>query len=143
MKNTIVIASGYFNPTHTGHLDYLEEAKKLGDVLIVIVNNDDQVKVKGSKPFLSEKERGRLVQALGCVDFAVMSIDKDGSVTKTVQSIWNTWCLSNVEFVFANGGDQKSGVPEEEFCNHHGIKMVYGVGGEKTQSSSSLLNEVS
>lgn len=143
MTNTIVIASGYFNPTHTGHLDYLEEAKKLGDVLIVIVNNDDQVKVKGSQPFLSGKDRVRLVQALGCVNQAVMSIDQDGSVTKTIQAIWESWKFSNSEFIFANGGDQKSGVPEEEFCNHHGVKMVYGVGGEKTQSSSSLLNGVS
>ena len=46
MKRKAIIVSGYFNPIHSGHLDYFQEAKKLGDFLVVIVNNDDQVKVK-------------------------------------------------------------------------------------------------
>ena len=52
----IVIVSGYFNPLHIGHVHYIEGAKKLGDFLIAIVNNDEQVKIKGSMPFLSENE---------------------------------------------------------------------------------------
>ena len=52
-----VVISGYFNPIHCGHLDYIESAKKLGDFLIVIVNNDNQVDLKGSVPFMNEKDR--------------------------------------------------------------------------------------
>ena len=121
LKNkTIVIASGYFNPAHTGHLDYLENAKDLGDLLFVIVNNDRQVELKGSQCFTGEDQRTRIIQALECVDQALVSVDFDRS----------------------NGGDQKSGVPEEEFCMRAGIQMVYGVGGEKTESSSNLLQKV-
>ena len=43
MSGRVVVVSGYFNPIHSGHLDYLEEAKKLGDYLVVIVNSDNQV----------------------------------------------------------------------------------------------------
>ena len=41
----VVVISGYFNPIHTGHLDYIKAASKLGDRLVVIVNNDEQVKL--------------------------------------------------------------------------------------------------
>ena len=64
----LVIASGYFNPLHRGHVSYLEEAKKLGDKLFVIVNNDIQVKLKGSKEFLDANERELIVKALRVVD---------------------------------------------------------------------------
>ena len=50
MKKIIVI-SGYFNPLHVGHLDYIATAKSLGDELWVIVNSDEQVEIKGSVPF--------------------------------------------------------------------------------------------
>ena len=53
----VVVISGYFNPIHTGHLDYIKAASKLGDKLVVIVNNDEQVKLKGSVPFQDEEER--------------------------------------------------------------------------------------
>ena len=80
MMDRIVVVSGYFNPIHVGHLDYLEEAKKLGEVLIVIVNNDHQVKIKGSTPFMSLEDRLRIVNALDCVSQAIPSLDQDPSV---------------------------------------------------------------
>ena len=43
----LVIASGYFNPLHKGHIEYLKRSKELGNSLIVIVNNDVQVGLKG------------------------------------------------------------------------------------------------
>ena len=52
----IAIVSGYFNPLHVGHLDYLETAKKISDKLIVIVNNDHQVSLKGSTPFMTKED---------------------------------------------------------------------------------------
>ena len=143
MKPTIVIVSGYFNPMHTGHLNYIREAKKLGDILVAIINNDNQVEVKGSKTFLCEEDRATIIQSLEYVDHAVISVDEDGSVVKTIEEIWNVLRMSSGKFIFANGGDQKSGVPEEGFCLRNGINMIYGVGGEKTQSSSTLLDAVS
>lgn len=77
MSGRVVVVSGYFNPIHSGHIDYLESAKERGDYLIVIVNNDHQVSLKGSDPFMDENERLRIVKSLRCVDKAVISIDED------------------------------------------------------------------
>ena len=84
MSGRVIVVSGYFNPIHSGHLDYLEEARKRGDYLIVIVNNDEQVKMKGSDPFMDELERLRIVRALRCVDKAVVAIDEDGTVCQSI-----------------------------------------------------------
>ena len=77
------IISGYFNPMHTGHLDYIEGAKKNCDLLYVIVNNDDQVAYKGSTKFMDEDSRVRIVGALKCVDRAVLSVDNNPTVVKS------------------------------------------------------------
>ena len=56
--------SGYFNPMHIGHLEMLEKAKKLGDYLVVILNSDYQVGLKGRVPFMAEKDRKKIVKAI-------------------------------------------------------------------------------
>ncbi len=138
----IVVISGYFNPIHVGHLDYIEEASKLGERLIVIINNDEQVKIKGSKPFMNENDRARIVAAIGCVSRCVISNDTDGTVVETLKELYNSYSV-NWDFddmIFANGGDRKKhNSPEEEYCRWRGIKTAYNVGGKKTQSSSELL----
>ena len=72
----IVVTSGYFNPLHIGHINLIREAKKLGEFLVVIVNNDEQVKIKGSDPFMPESERMEIIKALKHVDEVFLSIDK-------------------------------------------------------------------
>ena len=138
----LVIVSGYFNPLHTGHLDYLEGASRLGDYLIVIVNNDEQVRIKESTPFLPLEDRLRIVQALSCVGQSVASIDTDGSVVKTIEALYKI-NLINDKIIFANGGDRNSNdIPEYSLCEKYGIQMAFNVGGGKTQSSSGLINKV-
>ena len=46
-RGKVVVISGYFNTLHVGHIDYIAAAKRLGDTLVVIINNDEQVKLKG------------------------------------------------------------------------------------------------
>ncbi len=142
MSGRVVVASGYFNPIHSGHLDYLEKAKELGDYLIVIVNSDNQVDLKGSDPFMDELERLRIIKALRCVDRAVISIDEDGTVCRSIRKEY-TRLQDDPFFIgiaFANGGDRKEGgVPEDSLECEIGLKMIYNVGGGKTQSSSQLL----
>ena len=85
----IVVISGYFNPIHSGHIDYIQSAKKLGDKLIVIVNNDKQVSLKGSVPFQDEEERKKIVSNIKGVDHAVISIDEDATVCESIkQEYW-------------------------------------------------------
>lgn len=128
-----VAASGYFNPLHKGHVEYLEKAKQLGDYLIVIVNSDHQRALKNSKEFMDEDERMEIVNALRCVDEVILSIDKDGTVCDTLALIKPD--------VFAKGGDRfATEIPEAKICQELGIQMVDGL-GNKIQSSSWLLNK--
>jgi len=129
----IVVASGYFNPLHIGHIKYLESAKKLGDKLIVIVNNDVQVGLKGSFPFMPERERVEIIKALRCVDEVMLSIDSDKTVARTLMEV-------NAD-VFAKGGDSTpENVPEAEQAVVK--EIIFGVGGQKIQSSSTLCQRV-
>lgn len=137
----IIITSGYFNPLHVGHINYFKEAKKLGDVLVVIINNDEQVKIKGSVPFMPEQERMEIVKSMKSVDEAFLSIDKDRSVCESLKAIAKSH--PDCELFFANGGDRHAGnIPEVKVCDEFNIKMVDGVGGGKVQSSSLLLAKV-
>tara|TARA_R100001163_G_C5063814_1_gene201211 strand:- start:2553 stop:2993 length:441 start_codon:yes stop_codon:yes gene_type:complete len=138
----VVAISGFFNPLHMGHIDYISSARNLGDFLIVIVNSDKQVGIKGSVPFMNQDERLSIISNIKGVDRAVISIDDDYSVCQTLREEFKR--LQNdpffEEMVFANGGDRKEGgVPEDLLEQELGIRMIYNVGGEKTQSSSELI----
>jgi len=140
-KKTI-ITSGFFNPIHIGHLNLLREAKKLGDFLVVIVNNDQQVKFKGSTPFMPEKERMEIIKELRCADEVLLSIDKNITVAKSLALVAKKY---PGKLFFAKGGDRNvDNIPEaeKEICQKFNIKVVNGVGGGKVQSSSRLLKKV-
>ena len=129
--NKIVVASGYFDPIHIGHIEYLKKSKKLGDKLIVIVNNDHQAKLKKGKSFMPCNERVKIVRELECVDMAIESIDKDRTVCETLKILHPD--------IFTNGGDQNNNsIPEKKICLENNISLVDGLGG-KIQSSSWLI----
>jgi len=136
----VVITSGFFNPIHIGHINLMREAKKLGDILVVIVNNDNQVKIKGKTPFMQERERAEIIKELRCVDEVFLAIDKDISVGESLRVVAQKY--SREELFFAKGGDRNSGnIPESEInaCKEFNIKIINDVGGGKVQSSSWLL----
>ena len=136
--NTAIIVSGYFNPIHKGHIEYFQNAKKLADLLFVIVNSDYQRKIKGSKPFQDEAERLIIVDNIKAVDKVFLSIDKNRTVCKTIEKIHNDFG-SEFKLYFANGGDQNNNtIPEKDICDKLGIKLIDGL-GDKIQSSSWLL----
>ena len=136
----VIITSGYFNPLHIGHINLIKKSKELGDFLVVIVNNDEQVKIKGSFPFMPEQERIEIVKALRYADEVILSIDKDATQAKSLESVAKNH--PNAELFFAKGGDRHSGnIPENEVraCKDFNITVVDGVGGDKIQSSSQLI----
>jgi D-beta-D-heptose 7-phosphate kinase/D-beta-D-heptose 1-phosphate adenosyltransferase len=139
-KLKIIIVSGYFNPIHKGHIEYFNNAKERADKLFVIVNNDKQRELKGSKEFQDENERLFIVSNIKAVNKVILSIDNDRSVCKTIESIANEFG-ENFNLGFANGGDQNNEVcPERDVCNIHGIQLIDGL-GKKIQSSSWLLKK--
>ena len=142
----IAIVSGYFNPLHGGHLDLIEAARKLGDKLIVVINNDKQAVMKKGKIILDEQNRLRLIGALRDVDEAILSIDtEDTSQTKTLKMIRDKY--PDAELVFGNGGDRTAGLtlPQNEYdmCKACNIEMVFGVGSHEVEKrdSSTRINQ--
>jgi len=134
-KKIVVAVSGYFNPLHVGHLEMISKAKKLGDYLIAIVNNDEQVKLKGSVPFMSQTDRLKIVGSLRDVDEVFLSIDKDSTVCASLRKVKPD--------IFAKGGDRNIGnIPETTVCEECAIKIVDGL-GKKIRSSSILIKQAS
>ena len=86
-KEIVVVASGYFDPIHAGHVEYLEKAKALGDKLIVIVNNTKQAILKKGYEFMPLYERIKILMALKFVDEVFLSIDEDASVVNSLEMI--------------------------------------------------------
>jgi glycerol-3-phosphate cytidylyltransferase-like family protein len=100
----------------------------------VVVNNDRQAALKKGSPFMPEDERLEIVRALRCVSYAVLAVDDDRSVSKTLELLRPD--------IFANGGDvtREEECREAATCRKLGIQMVFGVGGfDKVQSSSRLV----
>jgi cytidyltransferase-like protein len=134
----VVAVSGGFDPVHIGHVRMFQEAKKLGDRLVVILNNDHWLRNKKGFTFMPEAERKEIIEAIAGVDEVVLTDhapdDTDRSVCRILRSIR--------PHVFANGGDRKPDgdpVPEVMLCEELGIEMIYNVGaGGKVQSSSWL-----
>ena len=140
IKPKAIIVSGYFNPLHKGHLELFEKAKTKGDVLWVIVNNDLQRELKGSKEFMDEDERLIIVKAIGIVDKALISVDKDKTQCFTLRFLAKEYS-AQYDLFFANGGDQNNdSIPEATICKKVGIGLVEGL-GDKIQSSSWLLKK--
>ena len=123
-----VVASGYFDPLHAGHVEYLELARQLGDELVVIVNNDAQARLKSGVVLLPQEARMAVVAALRCVDRVVLSVDTDATVCRTLESLQ--------PHIFAKGGDRFAGeIPEAAVCRRIGAKIVDGLGAKKDNSS--------
>ena len=140
MKLKGIIVSGYFNPLHKGHIELFYKAKERGEKLIVIINNDNQRTLKGSKEFMLQEERMLIIKELKITDEVILSIDEDKTVCATIQKIHNE-SSSQYKLFFANGGDQNNdSIPEVKVCKDLGIGLIQGL-GDKIQSSSWLLKK--
>lgn len=132
MKRPVIAISGGFDPIHAGHIDYIEDAGKYGDVHIYL-NSDEWLKRKKGYGFMPLEQRARILWAMKGVAMVIPAHDEDGTVCKTIQQFRPQ--------IFAKGGDRTAdNTPEAEMCGHLGIEVMYGIGGDKTESSSSLLN---
>ena len=136
-KEIIVAVSGGFDPIHIGHVRMFKEAKKLGDKLIVILNNDNWLLKKKGCVFMPEKERKEIIKGFKSVD--------EVYVTKHLKNPEDMSVCDALHVlrpdIFANGGDRTlKNIPEIKTCREIGCKMVFNVGkGGKVQSSSRLL----
>lgn len=131
----IVLASGFFDPLHIGHLDYLQKAKALGDRLIVLVNTDQAAVRKKGYYFYTQDDRVRLVAALKWVDEVQVANDNDDTIAASLFEIKPD--------IFAKGGDWSlSNLPEKEIdvCKKLNIQIVTGLGEKIASSSENVRN---
>jgi len=139
-ENTIVLATGGFDPLHSGHVSYLKQCKELGTYLIVGVNSDAWLSRKKGRPFMTVEERCSVVSALSFVDEAWALTDQsdaDGSCKPLVEQLLRD--EPHAQIVFANGGDRTSdNIPEMEIDDPR-LSFMFGVGGEDKKNSSSWI----
>lgn len=138
-KKTVVAVSGGFDPVHIGHVRMFNEAKKLGDELVVVLNNDNWLELKKGFAFMPHDERKEVIEAFQSVDRVILTFHEPGTEDMSV-------CRELEHLkpdIFANGGDRKEdNIPEYQVCERLGIKMIFNVGqGGKVQSSSWLIKK--
>ena len=127
----IVCVSGYFSPLHSGHIDYLENAKKLGDKLVVILNNNIQYQTRNLHPFIDIEDRLKIVKSIRYVDEVVIAIDENKDISQTLSKLKPA--------IFAKGIGQAS--PEEiQVCDEHNIEIINAVGGSQLHLQDLLHN---
>jgi len=139
-KKVIVAVSGGFDPVHIGHVRMFNEAKKLGDELVVILNNDNWLRLKKGYVFMPENERKEIIEAFEAVDRVILSSHQEGTTDISICED-----LKRIRpHIFAKGGDRHSGeIPEVPVCQEIGCRIVNDVGhGGKVQSSSLLVAKV-
>ncbi len=138
-NHRLVMVSGGFDPVHIGHVRMFEEAKKLGDELVVVINNDNWLTYKKGFAFMTQDDRKEIIESFRPVDRVILTAHSpdtnDISVCQEIRMIRPD--------IFANGGDRKSdNIPEYALCEELGIEMVFNVGhGGKIRSSSELVQK--
>jgi len=135
----IVLVTGGFDPIHSGHIEYFNAARELGDKLVVGLNSDEWLTRKKGQPFMPWQERATIVAALHSVDRVINFNDTDGTANDAIRKAREIF--SNHEIIFANGGDRtKENIPEMKLLNEYlNLTFVFGVGGEDKLNSSSWL----
>ncbi|MEK7354105.1 MAG: adenylyltransferase/cytidyltransferase family protein [Chloroflexota bacterium] len=138
LRRVVVATGGGFDPLHEGHVRLFKEAKKLGDVLVVMLNSDEQLSKKKGQPFYpSEDERKEIIESIRYVDKVIIDPGKDVTCEEALKLVKPD--------ILAKGGDRVEGsMPEIELktCKEIGCRIIYNVGGAKVQSSSWLLKRL-
>jgi rfaE bifunctional protein nucleotidyltransferase chain/domain len=130
----VVLANGCFDLFHAGHVRYLAGAKELGDILVVGINSDEQVRaLKGeNRPYIDENERAEIVSALRFVDF--VTIFPEPTVEDLILAIRPDFHAKGTDYTTDT-------VPEREIVRSYGGKVAI-VGDPKDHSSTDLIKKV-
>ena len=141
-QKTIVLVTGGFDPLHSGHIAYLEEARQLGDTLIVGLNSDAWLTRKKGRAFMPVDERGAIIDALGCVDKVIgfdEEYDADNSACKFIKDMLEY--NPKARIIFANGGDRKTGnIPEESVIDSR-LMFAQSVGGDDKKNAKITMSQ--
>lgn len=133
----VILVTGGFDPLHSGHVSLIKSASQFGSV-VVGLNSDEWLTAKKGIPFLNITERLTILNSLKDVMLCLEFDDSDGTAINALKKTMEMF--PNSQVVFANGGDRTSkNIPEYNFCVDNNIEMLFGVGGENKQNSSSWI----
>ena len=148
-KYKVILISGGFDPVHKGHIECIQNAKKLADEVWIGLNNDSWLYRKKGKQFMKEQERAFIMESLRDVDYVYIMnplIHGDDTAIDFIDHAKRKFTNENDGWeegimAFGNGGDRtEKTTPENDVCNSYGIDSVWGL-GKKIQSSSWLLEK--
>lgn len=135
----IILVTGGFDPLHLGHIAYFEAAKKLGDTLVVGINSDDWLTRKKGRPFMRWEDRAAVVKNIKYVDHIVRFNDSDNSAKDAIHKVRLNYPSDKI--IFANGGDRTANnIPEMDIKDSN-LEFVFAVGGDDKKNSSSWILE--
>lgn len=133
----VVLVTGGFDPLHSGHVEYLRAAKKLGDELVVGLNSDEWLTRKKGRPFMPYEERQAVLLNLRSVDWVINFDDEDNSAKHAIYAVREKF--PDAKIIFANGGDRtQDNIPEMDVEDDN-LEFAFGVGGENKMNSSSWI----
>jgi cytidyltransferase-like protein len=136
----IVLITGGFDPLHSGHMDYFNSARSLGNKLAVGLNSDAWLTRKKGQPFMSWKERASIISNLRSVDYVIEFDDSDNTSINAIKECRRMW--PDAEIVFANGGDRDHNNVPEMALKDDQVSFMFAVGGtDKANSSSWILDQ--
>lgn len=139
MMKKIVLITGGFDPIHSGHIAYIQAAKKLGDILVVGINSDNWLARKKGQAFMPFRERSAIIKNIVGVNYVIDFDDNDDSAKHAIWMVRQSYPQDRI--IFANGGDRtKTNIPEMDVVDNN-IEFVFGVGGENKANSSSWILE--
>ena len=130
----IVLANGCFDLIHVGHIRYLREAKKKGDILVVALNSDASVrKLKGKgRPILNQKERAEIISSFSFVDY--LTFFNETNVARVLLALKPDFHAKGSDYTVET-------VPEKQTVKEYGGKIAI-TGGPKIKSTSQLIKEM-
>jgi rfaE bifunctional protein nucleotidyltransferase chain/domain len=134
MGKKVVLANGCFDIIHVGHIRYLEEAKRAGDILVVAVNTDESIrKIKGDgKPYTPQNERVEILSALSCVDYIILF--SEPSAENVILTLKPDFQAKGTDYTVDS-------VPEKQIVESYGGKIII-TGDSKDHSSSSIIEGI-
>jgi len=138
-KYDIMILSGGFSPLHKGHIRLFKAAKNIAHKVIVGLNSDSWMVNKYGKTFMNYSERSEILSAIQYIDEVIPFNDEDGTAIDILTRVQRLYPSCSI--AFGNGGDRtEKNTPEKGFCDAYKIDMIFGLGGEKIQSSKKLID---
>jgi len=131
---TIVLANGGFDLIHVGHVRYLQQAKALGDVLVVALNSDSSLRgLKGlGRALIDEDGRVRIISALACVDY--VTLFSEPTVERVLLAITPHYQCKGSDYT-------RDSIPERDIVRGYGGRLAI-VGGRKVRSTSQVIRRI-